>query len=57
MGPNEYAQIADYARTQHPEVIQRQVKEQPWLLKAMGNPIVLGALGMVAARMLKNRTR
>jgi len=57
MGPNEYARIADYARTQHPEVIQNQVKEQPWLLKAMGNPIVMGALGMVAARMLKNRTR
>ena len=57
MGPNEYARIADYARTQHPEVIQNQVKEQPWLLKAMGNPIVMGALGVVAARMLKNRAR
>jgi hypothetical protein len=57
MGPNDYARIANFARTQHPEVIQQQVKEQPWLLKAMGNPIVLGALGLVAARMLKNRAR
>jgi len=57
MGPNEYAQIADYARTQHPEVIQKQVKEQPWLLKAMGNPILMGALGLIAARMMKNRAR
>jgi hypothetical protein len=57
MGPNEYARIADYARTQHPEVIQNQVKEQPWLLKAMGNPIVMGALGVIAARMMKNRGR
>ena len=57
MGPNEYARIADYARTQHPEVIQNQVKEQPWLLKAMGNPIVMGALGVIAARMMKNRAR
>ena len=57
MGPNEYARIADFARTQHPEVIQNQVKEQPWLLKAMGNPIVMGALGAIAARMLKNRAR
>ncbi len=57
MGPDEYARIADYARKQHPEVMQSQVKEQPWLLKAMGNPIVLGALGVVAARMLKNRSR
>jgi len=57
MGPNEYARIADFARTQHPEVIQKQVKEQPWLLKAMGNPILMGALGLVAARMMKNRAR
>jgi len=57
MGPNEYARIADYARTQHPEVIQNQVKEQPWLLKAMGNPIVMGALGVIASRMMKNRAR
>ena len=57
MGPNEYARIADYARTRHPEVIQSQVKEQPWLLKAMGNPIVMGALGVIAARMMKSRGR
>ena len=57
MGPNEYARIADYARTQHPEVIQKQVKDQPWLLKAMGNPILMGALGVIASRMMKNRAR
>ena len=57
MGPNEYARIADYARTQHPDVMQRQVKEQPWLLKAMGNPILMGALGVIASRMMKNRGR
>jgi hypothetical protein len=57
MGPDEYARIANYARAQHPEVIQKQVKEQPWLLKAMGNPILMGALGLVAARMMKNRGR
>ena len=57
MGPNEYARIADFARTQHPEVIQKQVKEQPWLLKAMGNPILMGALGVIASRMMKNRAR
>ena len=57
MGPDEYARIADFARTQHPEVIQKQVKEQPWLLKAMGNPILMGALGVIASRMMKNRAR
>jgi hypothetical protein len=57
MGANDYARLANYARTQHPEVIQQQVKEQPWLLKAMGNPILMGALGVVASRMMRNRTR
>lgn len=57
MGPNDYARIADYARTQHPDVMRRQVSEQPWMVKAMGNPIVMGALGVVASRMLKKRMR
>ena len=57
MGANDYARIADYARTQHPDVMRRQVSEQPWMVKAMGNPILMGALGVVASRMIKNRTR
>jgi hypothetical protein len=55
MGANDYARLADYARTQHPDVMRRQVSEQPWMVKAMGNPIVMGALGMVASRMIKKR--
>jgi hypothetical protein len=55
MGPAEYARLASYARRNHPEVIREQVREQPALLKAMGNPIVMGALGMVAARMIRKR--
>ena len=55
MGPNEYARLASYARRNHPDVMREQVREQPGLLKAMGNPIVMGALGMVAARMLRKR--
>jgi len=55
MGPNDYARLASYARTNHPEVMQQQVREQPWLLKAMGNPVVLGALGIAAARMMRKR--
>ena len=55
MGPQEYARLASYARRNHPDVMREQVREQPALLKAMGNPIVMGALGMVAARMLRKR--
>jgi hypothetical protein len=55
VSPQQYAQMADYARQRHPEVMQDVVREQPWMVKAMGNPILMGALGMVASRMIKNR--
>jgi hypothetical protein len=34
---------------------EEQVRAQPWFVKAMGNPIVMGALGMFAAKMLGRR--
>jgi len=55
MGPDEYARVANYARRQHPDVMEEQVRSQPWFVKAMGNPIVMGALGVVAAKMLGRR--
>jgi hypothetical protein len=55
MGADDYAKVANYARREQPEAMQQAVAEKPFLLKAMGNPIVMGALGMVAARMLRNR--
>lgn len=57
MTPDQYAQAANYARQQHPEALKEVVREQPWLIKAMGNPIVMGALGMVASRMIKNHSQ
>jgi hypothetical protein len=57
MGPDEYARLANYARTNHPDVMGEQVRSQPWLVKAMGNPIVMGALGAIAAKMLQRRNR
>ncbi len=53
MEPEDYARVANYARRQHPDVMEEQVREQPWFLKAMGNPIVMGALGVIAAKMLR----
>jgi len=55
VSPNQYAQAASYARQQHPDVMKDVVSEQPWLIKAMGHPILMGALGMVAGHMMKNR--
>jgi hypothetical protein len=45
MGPDEYGRLANY----------KQVREQPWFVKAMGNPIVMGALGMIAAKLIGRR--
>ncbi|MGV3773838.1 MAG: hypothetical protein ACO1QB_13120 [Verrucomicrobiales bacterium] len=53
MDSDDYARLANYTRRQHPEVMRQAVQEQPWILKAMGNPIVLGALAMTAAHMRK----
>ena len=55
IAPDDYARLASYTRRNHPEVIREQVREQPALLKAMGNPILMGALGLVAARMMRKR--
>jgi hypothetical protein len=56
MTPDQYARAASYVRQRHPEAMEEVVREQPWLVKAMGNPILMGALGMVASRMIRKRT-
>ena len=55
MGATDYARLANFTRTNHPDVMQDHVQKQPWLVKAMGNPIMMGALGVVASRMLRRR--
>lgn len=53
MSAEDYARVANYTRREHPEVMQQTVAKQPWFIKAMGNPIVMGALGMIASRMMR----
>ena len=53
---DDLTKVANYVRTQHPDVMQQAVQQQPWLMKAMGNPIVMGALGLIAAKMMKSFT-
>lgn len=51
MGATDYSRLANYARTNQPDVLQNHVQSQPWLVKAMGHPVLMGALGLVAAKM------
>lgn len=57
MSEDDAAKLMNYARKEHPEALRQTVQEKPWFLKALGNPIVMGALSMAAARMLSNRRR
>lgn len=55
MSAEDYARLANYTRRSHPDVMRQAVQEKPWFVKAMGNPVVMGALTMAAANMLKRR--
>jgi len=55
-GP-DFARLADYTRRNHPDAIRQTVQQQPWFVKAMGSPVLMGALGMVAAHMIRKRSR
>lgn len=57
MSEDDMGRVMDYARRERPEALQKVVQEKPWFVKAMGNPIVMGALTMAAAKMLQNQRR
>jgi len=57
MSNDDAAKVINYARTEHPELMQQTVAEKPWFVKAMGNPIVMGALTLAAAKLLSNSRR
>lgn len=54
MSPGDVASVANYARHEHPGAMRQVVADKPWWLKAMGHPVVMGALGMIAAKMLRS---
>ena len=47
----------NYARKEQPEALQKTVAEKPWFVKAMGNPIVMGALAVAAAKLLSSQRK
>ena len=55
MSEDDAARVMNYARKEHPELIRQTVEEKPWFVKAMGNPVVLGALTVAAAKLLSNQ--
>ena len=57
MSDDDAARVMDYARRERPEVLRQTVQEKPWFMKAMGNPMVMGALTLAAAKMLGNRKK
>jgi hypothetical protein len=57
MSPDDAAKLMNYARKEQPEALQQTVAEKPWFVKAMGNPIVMGALAVAAAKLLGSQRK
>jgi len=57
MSEEEGARVMNYARRERPDALQKVVEEKPWFVKAMGNPVVMGALTLAAAKLLQNQRR
>jgi hypothetical protein len=57
MSEDDAAKVMNYARKENPEVLQQTVQEKPWFVKAMGNPVVIGALTVAAAKLLSNQRK
>jgi hypothetical protein len=57
MSSDDAAKLMNYARKEQPAALQQTVAEKPWFVKALGNPVVMGALTMAAAKLLSNQRK
>jgi hypothetical protein len=57
MSDQDAACLLDYVRREHPEALRKTVQEQPWFLKALGHPVLMGILAMAASKLFSNRQR
>lgn len=57
MSPDDAAKLMNYARKEQPEALQQTVAQKPWFMKALGNPIVMGALAAAAAKLLSSQRK
>ena len=55
MSNDDAAKVLNYARNEHPELVRQTVAEKPWFVKALSNPIVMGALTTAAMSLLNRR--
>ena len=55
MSEDDAAKVMNYARKERPDALAQTVKEKPWFVKALGNPVVMGALTMAAAKLLQRQ--
>jgi hypothetical protein len=54
MSEDDAARVMNYARKKSSS-LQQTVQEKPWFIKALGNPVVMGALTVAAAKLLSNQ--
>jgi hypothetical protein len=57
MSGDDAAKVMDYARKENPQALQQTVQEKPWFVKALGNPVVMGALTVAAAKLLSSQRK
>ena len=57
MSPDDAAKLMNYARKEQPDALQQTVAQKPWFMKALGNPIVMGALAVAAAKLLRSQQK
>ncbi|HEX8679255.1 MAG TPA: hypothetical protein VF683_04820, partial [Chthoniobacterales bacterium] len=55
MNEDDATKLMNYARKEQPDALRQTVAQKPWFVKAMGNPIVIGALTMAASRLLSRK--
>jgi len=55
MSNQDAARLMDYVRHNHPDVLQQTVQQQPWFVRAMGHPVLMGVLAMAASKLFTNR--
>jgi hypothetical protein len=55
MSQDDAARLMNYARREQPGLLSKTVEEKPWFVKAMGNPVIMGALTIAAAKLLSSQ--
>ena len=55
MTADDVSKLASFTYHNHPDIFQDVLAQQPSLMKFLGNPVVVGILGIVAAKWLNNR--